>query len=258
MAINAKKRFQYAYLLRLMVVRNIKQKYRRSILGVLWTVLLPLLEMLVMTITFSFAIKDGDLDPRVFIMCGVILFSFHREATAGSLGSVIGARGLLDRVYLPAILFPLANAFSALVNFFFAFLAMLGLTIVIGFPLSLHIFLFTFELPALFMFSAGIGIALSALNVYFRDIAHLYGIALMLWMYMSAVFISIENYAGIIMTVIKINPMYRFINYFRILVALKEIPPFIDLAILYGYGILSIILGILIFKMMKKNFLAYI
>ncbi|MCL1953184.1 MAG: ABC transporter permease, partial [Firmicutes bacterium] len=87
---------KYSYLIWLLVVKNIKNKYRRSFLGVFWTVLLPLMEMLVMTMIFSHV--NGDIDSRVFIMCGIVVFGFNREATSGAIGSVLGARGLIDRV----------------------------------------------------------------------------------------------------------------------------------------------------------------
>ncbi|MDR1138793.1 MAG: ABC transporter permease [Clostridiales bacterium] len=257
--VNVNKRrgaFGYNYLMWLLVRKNIKNKYRRSFLGVLWTVLLPLMEMLVMAMIFGRV--NGAVDSRIFIMCGVVIFGFNREATLASLGAIIGARGLIDRVYIPHLIFPLSVTFSALANMLFSIIALLCLAIITQVPLSYHVVFVVLNIPALVLFCGGISIALSAINVYFRDIGQLYVIALQLWIFVSGVYIQIEALPEFAQSVVRLNPMYYFVTNFRTLVMDHQMPSFNNYLICYAMGILSIIIGMLIFKVLKKNFILYI
>lgn len=247
---------KYNYLVWLLVKKNVKNKYRRSFLGVLWTVLLPLLEMLVMTLVFSSV--NGDIDSRIFIMSGVVVFGFNRESTMSAMSSILAARGLIDRVNIPNVIFPLAATFSALANMFFSVLALIALAIVIQFPLSWHFGAVVLNIPALVMFSAGLSIALSAVNVYFRDIGQIYGIFIQLWTFVSAVYINIDALPAFGQTIVKINPMYYYVSNFRQLVMYHSMPSLNNYIISYGMGVLSLLIGVIIFKCLKKNFIHYV
>lgn len=245
--------FKYGYLVWLLVKKNVKNKYRRSYLGVLWTILLPLMEMLIMAMIFSSI--NGNIDSRIFIMCGVVVFGFHRESTQAALGSIINARGLIDRVYIPHIIFPLANTFSALANMFFSIVALICLAVITGFPLSWHFALVLLNFPALLMFSTGLSIALSAINVYFRDVGHLYTIFVQLWVFVSAVYMGVDVLPEFAQQIVRLNPLYYYVSNFRDLVMFHSIPSANNYLASYGMGILSLVAGYVIFRLLRKNFI---
>ena len=182
-SMNGLQRFwQQAYLLRLLVRRNIKNQYYRSFIGVLWTVLNPLLNMLVMMFVFSsiFGTEGITLDYPIYILSGNIIFNIMRTSTAGSLPCLVHQRDMLQKTKVSIRLFPAANVISSLVTFAFSFVALLlvGLIRFASNDFSFHwqIVFILILLPAVTLFSLGLSYFLSALYVFFRDIEHIYSV----------------------------------------------------------------------------------
>ncbi len=253
------------YILHELVRKRVKSQYRNSVFGMLWTVLNPLLNMIVMWAVFKQFFGNNDPLYAVYLLTGNIMFGCLRGATEGAMQSVVNNRGLLTRVKIDSYLFPLSSTISSLVNAFFSVSAllviMLGLQIFGGHQIySWRIFTVLLMIPAFVLFEYGIGLFLSALYVFFRDIKYLYSVFLTLWTYVTPIFYKVTPKMGeVALTLIKLNPMYYFVRFFRdaMYMGWSEYPVQ-DLAVLYLLGIVSILVGGLVFKALKKKFMYYI
>ncbi|MBQ9791247.1 MAG: ABC transporter permease [Clostridia bacterium] len=252
-----------SYIVRAMVVKNVKEQYRNSVLGILWTVLNPLLNMAVMAVVFSnlFGRGDGIADYPVYILSGSIIFTLMRSITESSLGSIVYNADLIKKVKISYEVFPVSNMFSGLVNFFFSFIALLVVVIIrpnVGLSFSL---LWTIiYIPSILLFSLGIGYVLCSMFVYFRDIKHLYTVFTTLWMYLTPVFYTVESLnlkKGLVGTIISLNPMYYYVEVFRGIV-LNGIVDWHNLFICYLVGFVFAILGSIFFKLTKRKFILHI
>lgn len=253
------------YVLHELVRKKVKTQYRNSVFGMLWTVLNPLLNMLVMWAVFSQFFGRNDPLYPVYLLTGNILFSCLRSATDGSLQSVVGNRGLLTRVKIDSYLFPLSSTLSSLVNMAFSMIAlliiMLGMQIFGGYNLfNYKMFMVLLMIPAFVLFEYGIGLFLSALYVFFRDIKYLYSVFLTLWTYITPIFYKVTASMGTFAnTLIKCNPMFYFLRFFRDSMYMGfSTPMWQDLLVLYGLGFASFAIGALVFKLLKKKFMTYI
>lgn len=254
------------YVLSELVRKRVKTQYRNSVLGMLWTILNPLLNMLVMWLVFSQFFGNNDPLYPIYLLTGNILFSCLRSATDGALQSIVGNRGLLTRVKIDSYLFPLSSTLASVVNFAFSMIAllviMLGMQIFGGHDLfSYRMFMVILMVPAFVLFEYGIGLFLAAIYVFFRDIKYLYSVFLTLWTYITPVFYKIDKLAAdsLAAKVVKCNPMYYFLRFFRdsMYMGWSDLP-WQDLLVLYGLGFLSVVIGIVVFKSLKKHFMRYI
>lgn len=246
--------------------KNVKSQYRGSPIGLIWTVLNPLLNTLVMYFVFTqFFPRDNYF--ILYLLCGNILFGAIRNSTTQALESSVRNRGLLLRTKINLYVFPVSVCLSSIVNFFFSLIALLPfmLVIVIKFGINIfthRIFYIFLMVPAFLLFEIGMGLILDVLYVFFRDIKHIYGVFLTLWMYVTPIFYKIDSLKGALVTVINLNPMYHFIQYFRDCVYGGAIgkyePSWTTLLILYGIGALFLVLGIIIFKSLKRKIIVRI
>lgn len=247
-----------------LVGKNIKNQYRRSVLGILWTVLNPLLNMLVMAFVFgNFFKNDISMDYPVYVLSGNIVFSLMRSATTSSLTCMVNNYDLLTKTRIPYAVFPISNVLSSTVNFGFSLVALVIVMLVrmskgVMFHWTMILIIFAW-LPAILFFSAGISFVLSVVYVRFRDIKHLYGVFLTLWMYSTPVFYSIDalKLDKSYLTAMNFNPMLHYLQSFRDLVN-GTIPSGKEFLICYGVGLGCLGLGYLIFRLSRKRLLLYI
>lgn len=247
-----------------LVGKNIKNQYRRSVLGILWTVLNPLLNMLVMAFVFgNFFKNDISMDYPVYVLSGNIVFSLMRSATTSSLTCMVNNYDLLTKTRIPYAVFPISNVLSSTVNFGFSLVALVIVMLVrmsvgVTFHWTMILIIFAW-LPAILFFSAGISFVLSVVYVRFRDIKHLYGVFLTLWMYSTPVFYSLDkmNLGKSYLTAMSFNPMLHYLQSFRDLVN-GTIPSGKEFLICYGVGLGCLGLGYLIFRLSRKRLLLYI
>ncbi|MBR2945028.1 MAG: ABC transporter permease [Clostridia bacterium] len=266
-----------ANIVRELVIKNVKIQYRNSVIGVLWTVLNPLLNMLVMYFVFSTIMDFGSKQEEdwfsLYILCGNIMFSFVRNATTQSLPSIVQNRGLLTKNKISEYVFPISKNLSAVVNFSFSMIALIGVMAVVSFFAPGSAFSYTLifvflMLPALFLFSFGLSLVLSSLYVFFRDIQHFYTVFLTLWTYLTPIFWDFGLFKNkedmkfaILETVVNLNPMFHFVEYFRDIIYRCSVgftpvlETFSTLALLYVIGLISLGIGILIFALTRRKFI---
>lgn len=244
-----------------MVKKNIKNQYRRSVLGVFWTVLSPLLNMLVIAFVFSAILGRGNIgmDYPVYVLSGNIVFNLMRLSTSNSLTSIVDNYELLTKTRIPYSVFPVSQNLSSLVNFGFSLIALILVMLVrmtSGVRFHWTMFLIIPWLPAILLFCCGISFVLCTIYVRFRDIKHIYSIFLTLWMYMTPIFYSYQILSSRVQGVLKFNPMLHYLAYFRDSL-IGVVPSIQQHLICYGAGILTFFVGAFIFHLSRKKFILY-
>ena len=256
----------YRYLLWNLVSRDFKLKYRRSVLGVVWSVLNPLLMCLVYWAVFSslMDMRGSGIDNfAVFLMCGQLLFNFFNEATSTGMSSVLGAAPLLKKVYIPKYIFPLEKCCFAMVNCVFSFVALLLVMIFTGAPFHLTLIEAVYPLVTLFFFSLGVGLLLAAATVFFRDIMHIWSVFITALLYFSAIFYDPTQMTFSIggfnmQQIIKLNPMYWYITGFRRTVMWGIPLDFNMFAVCGCCAVLSMLVGVWVFRKTQDRFVLHI
>ena len=254
---------RYRPLLQELVIRDIKVRYRKSVLGILWTVLNPLLNMLVMTAVFQTIFASTIEFFALYVMIGNVVFGFVSEATTRGMNSILWNASLIKKVYIPKYFFPLANVLSSVVNFLFSYVAMILVMVVIGAPFRWLMLTSIVPFIYLVIFSYGMSLLLCSINVFFRDIQHLYSVFLTIWMYLSAIFYSVEDIAvheqgKIIAQIISFNPLYQYIRFFREVIIDGVFPGITHNLFCGGIALLTFAIGFIVFNRAQKKFILHI
>lgn len=251
--------WKYRDFLKLLVDKNVKLKYRRSWLGYVWSILNPLMIMVVMSIVFSTMFKRNVDNFPVYLFCGQLLFNFMNTATTQSIFSVTSNAALLKKTYVPKYLFTVAKVTSCLVDLLFSLGAMVIVLLVTGHHITWYALLFPFVLIQLYVFCAGLGLFLAQASVFFKDMQFIYQAATTAWMYLSAIFYPLEALPEDIIWLIKhFNPMYFYIGQFRDLIYYGRMPGHLIILAGCGAALLALILGVWSFMRSKDRFILYI
>ncbi|GIO35107.1 transport permease protein [Paenibacillus albilobatus] len=246
--------WRYKGLLKEFVVRDLKVKYRRSFLGYLWSLLNPLLMMIVLTSVFSNMFKFDIPNFPVYLLTGQVIFNFFSESTSMSMNSILNSGSLLKKVYIPKYIFPLSRIMSSFVNLLFSLAAMIVVIIVTGVRVKPVILLFPLPLIYIFLFSVGIGLIVSVLAVYFRDTIHLYSVLLAAWTYLTPIFYPINAVPDYVKSIIYSNPMYYFVQVFRDIVLYHQLPNLQVNLICIAFAVASLIVGLFVFYKNQNKF----
>jgi lipopolysaccharide transport system permease protein len=242
-----------------LVTREIKIKYRKSILGYLWSVLNPLLTMIVLIIVFSNLFSRGVSNFPVYLLTGQLLFNFMVISTSRSLSSVVGNSSLLKKIYVPKYIFTFSVVTSELVTFFFSLGALIVVILFTGAPVTWHYIFIFIPIAELYIFCIGIGLFLAQAYVFFRDIEYIWSVITTAWLYLSAIFYPVNILPGKIhFLVTNFNPMYFYITLFRnFTIGSQDIGSF-NLVIRGAVtSVLALFLGLISFSHNKKKFILY-
>lgn len=251
-------RYRYSALLRELVARDIKVKYRGSLLGLLWSVLSPLLMMVVMTIVFSYIFKNDIPNFPIYYLSGSIIFTLNSEATSDGMYSIIGNASLLKKVYVPKYMFPLSKVFTALVNSLFSIIAMFIIMLATGTPFHATLWLLPVLLLYTCLFSAGLSLFLSAVGTRFRDLCFIYSVVVYAWMFLTPIFYPADKLEGIAATLMNFNPMFHLVNYSRNIVLYGMLPTLPLNLFCLGIGLGMLAIGWFTFRRLQKSFIFYI
>lgn len=240
--------WKYRELLGQLVKKDLIVKYRRSYLGYLWSLLNPLLMMIVVSSVFSYVFRyDIDNFP-VYVLTGQILYTFVNESTSLSMLSLIGGSALIRKVALPKYIFPLSRTLSSFVNLLFALVAIVIILPITHTQIKWTILLFPIPLIYILIFAIGLGMILSILAAYYRDVEHLYGVVLVAWMYFTPIFYPVDILPPYAMQVMNFNPLYYYIEMFRQIVLYGQVPSMQSHFICLGISFLFLIVGLIVFK----------
>ena len=249
---------QYQFLLSELVKKGIKLKYRRSYLGMIWSLLEPLLTMIVLTIVFGTLYGNTDKTFPVYILTGRLLYSFFSQATKAALKSIRQNSAMIKKVYVPKYLYPLSSVLFNYVIFLISLIVLAVVSVVLGVKPTTHLWQSLVALVLISFISYGCGMILATIGVFFRDMEYLWSVALMLVMYTCAIFyypskLLKSGWAWIL----KYNPLYCVIDIFRSGVFGE--PMNIDYLIYtVAFAVLSMLIGLICFKKKQDDFILYI
>lgn len=201
-------RRQYFFVIRELTSREVKRRYARSYLGIVWSVLNPLLTMAVMSLIFSTMFRRAIANYPIYLMTGQIIWGMFSSATNAAMGALVENKNLLLKVKLPKQIFVLAKIYTALVNFGYTCVAYLVMLLLFRIQLTWTALLLPAVVVLLLLFSLGVGYLLSIVFVFFADIRYLYSVLLTLWMYLSAIFYPVSNLSPEMRQVVELNPVY--------------------------------------------------
>lgn len=249
---------QHQFLFEELVKRDFKRKYKRTVLGMGWSALSPILSLLVMKLVFTQFFGRNMEHFTTYLFCGNLVFSFFSESTREGMRSLMGNAHIFTKVNVPKYLFLFSKNVQALINF--------GITLVIFFVFCIFdnitftwkLILLLYPLLCLVLFNVGTGLILSALYVFFRDIQYLWSVFIQLLMYMSAIFYTVNSYPVMVQNLFHLNPIYVFIRYFRLVVIDMTIPP-IWMHLLILVDVLVVLgIGCWMYKKHNTKFLYYV
>lgn len=252
---NIKKHF---FLFQELTKRDFKKKYKRTVLGMGWSVLSPLLQLLVMSLVFGELFGKNTPHFTIYLFCGVLVFNYFAESTKSGMKALVENAKIFSKVNVPKYLFLFSKNLSSLINF--------GLTLVVFFAFCLfdsivfswNFFALIYPICCLVVFNLGMGMIFSALNVFFRDISYLYDIFIMLLRYMSAIFYTVDRFGPTLQKVLYLNPIYCYIKYFRIVVLDGNIPSLQYHLLCAFYALAVFGIGSLVYKLCNRKFVYYV
>lgn len=249
---------KYEFLFEELVKRDFTRKYKRTVLGMAWSILAPLMNLLIMWLVFSNFFGNNVNHYAIYLFAGQLVFNYFTDATNLGMNSLVGNAPIFTKVNVPKYLFLLSQNVSSLINF--------GLTLIIFFAFALfdHIvftwkfILLLYPIACLIIFNIGVGLILSALFVFFRDMQYLWGIATQLLMWMSAIFYTIDSYSQTVQYLFLLNPIYLYIRYIRKIVLDGVIPTPQFHLLAAAYAVIVLVVGSWMYKRYNHRFLYYV
>ncbi len=255
------------FILKQLVTKDFKIKYRRSVLGVAWSVLNPLLMMVVMSIVFSTIFgqsRNGSITPEMYplyLIVGNITFSVMSESTNQALMSIIWASSLLKKVKVHRWVFPVQKVLFSLVNFSFSLVAVALVMLFFRVVPTWHLILLPVCLLLLMCFCMGLGMMLSALAVFFRDVMHLWTVVITAWMYLTPIFWTtdyISQMAHWIQVLVVVNPMYNYLQFMRDIFLFNTVPSALTFGLCVAWAVIALAAGYTVFHKTEHKFILYI
>lgn len=249
---------KHRFLFEELVKRDFKQKYKRTVLGMGWSILSPLLSLLVMRIVFTRFFGRDIQHYTTYLFCGNLVFAYFRESTTGGMHALMANASIFTKVNVPKYLFLLSKNTSALMNFALTLCVFFLFALVDGIKPGMHMLALVYPVACLVLFNIGMGLILSALFVFFRDITYLYDVFTTLLMYASAIFYSVEGYGPAMQVLFHCNPVFCYIQYFRTVVLEGRIPGGLLHLLCAGYAVAILVMGAVIYKKNNHKFLYYV
>lgn len=249
---------QHRFLFEELVKRDFKKKYKGTVLGMLWSVLSPLATLLIMRIVFTHFFGAGIPHFTIYLFCGNVIFAYFSEATTAGMRAVVDNSGILLKVNVPKWLFLLAKNVQTLINFGLTFVLLLLFCVLDGIRFTWAFLSLAYPILMLLLFNVGVGLILSALYVFFRDMLYLWGVFTTMLMYVSAIFYDVSTFPAPAQKLFLLNPVYVFIRYFRTVLIAGSVPSAGIHLLLAGYALLALGVGALVYRKESSNFVYYL
>jgi ABC-2 type transport system permease protein len=253
-----KKMRQYQFLFSQLVHRDFTKKYKRTVLGMAWSVLNPLLHLLVMWLVFSRFFGNNINHYVIYMFAGNIVYSFFSQSTNQGMTSLIGNASIFTKVNVPKYLFLFSENVTSLINFGLTLIVFFLFVIFEGLPFTWKFILLLYPIICLTVFNLGCGLVLSAWFVFFRDIQYLWSVFTQLLMYLSAIFYSIDRFPQAAQYAFLCNPVYLYLRYFRKIVIDGTVPTIWFHLLAAFYALVMFGLGCLMYKKNNTKFLYYV
>lgn len=248
----------HQFLFEELVKRDFKRKYKRTVLGMVWSVLSPLLMLFVMTLVFTRFFGRNIEHYTIYLFCGNLVFSFFSESTGQGMESLMSNAGIFTKVNVPKYLFLFSKNVQCLINFGLTLCVFVLFCILDGIVFTWRWILLVYPICCLVLFNIGVGLILSALFVFFRDIQYLWSVFTQLLMYMSAIFYTIDIYPPTMQKAFLLNPVYLFIRYFRKIVIETTVPTVWFHLLMLADVLIALGIGCFMYKKYNHKFLYYV
>ncbi len=249
---------KYRNLILKLTVKDLKVKYKNSLLGIAWSLLNPLLTMIVLTIVFQNIFRFNVDNFPVYLICGQVIFNFFSESTNLAMSSIFRDGQLIKKVYIPKYIFPMSKVLFSFVNMGISMIAIFLVCIFTGVKLTYAAMLAPIVLIYIAIFSMGFGLMLCSLGVFFRDLEHIYSVILTIWMYLTPIFYPISIIPKKYMVFIIYNPIYYFVDYFRQTILYGKVPTLQLNLICLLSSISMFVIGLYIFYKSQDKFVVNI
>ena len=249
---------KHQFLFEELVKRDFKKKYKRTVLGMAWSVLSPLLTLLVMRLVFTQFFGRTTPHYTTYLFCGNLVFSYFNEATSQGMSSLMGNASIFTKVNVPKYLFLFSKNIQTLINFGLPLCVFFVVCVLDHITFTWRLICLLYPIACLVLFNIGVGLILSALFVFFRDIQYLWSVFTQLLMYLSAIFYTIDQYSHAVQCLFLLNPVYLFIRYFRKIVIEMTIPTIWFHLLMAADAAIVLCIGFWIYKKYNTRFLYYV
>ena len=253
-----KKLKKYQFLFEELVKRDFKQKYKRTVLGMGWSILSPLLTLLVMKIVFTTFFGRNTPNYTTYLFSGTLVMAYFKESTKSGMNSLMSNAKIFSKINIPKYMFLLSKNVSALINFAIILVVYFIFAALDNIRFGFHMISLIYPVACLLIFNIGIGLILSAMYVFFRDTTYLYDVFLTLLNYLSAIFYTVDNFSPVIQKLFLLNPIYCYIKYFRTVVISGHLPSVPYHLLCAFYAVVAIVVGGYIYKKNNHKFLYYV
>ncbi|MFQ9510729.1 MAG: ABC transporter permease [Lachnospiraceae bacterium] len=257
---------KYEFLLEQLVMRDFKIKYKRSVLGVFWSFLNPLLMMLVQYVVFSklFGVRGMSVEHyAIYLLCGIVMFNGFNDCTSQAMRAITSNSSLITKVYVPKYIYPVSKVLSSSINIFLSMVPLLLVTFVYGLFNGLYltpaILLLPVALFFLILFIMGMGFLLSSLMVFFHDVEFLWGVITTMWMYATPIIYDIKMLEGTwVAKILVFNPLYHYVDFVREIILYGRSPEMIEYVVCFAFSFGMFLIGAFVFKKTQDKFVLYI
>ena len=247
--------YNYRTMIGSMVRRDLRGRYKGSVLGFAWTFINPLLQLVVYTIVFSNIMRAGIEDYYLFLFVALIPWIFFSTSISAGASCIMAQKNLVEKIYFPREVLPISHVTSAFVNMLLSFVVVFAALVVSG--KGLDVFLLPYLIPIMiveYLLALGFTFIVSALTVYFRDLEHILGIVTMAWQFLSPVMYSVEMVPEDMKGIFMLNPMTPIIIAYRDVLYYQQAPELNTLLLATGLGVALLIIGWFIFGKLQKHF----
>jgi ABC-type polysaccharide/polyol phosphate export permease len=241
-----------------LALRELRVRYKRSALGFLWSLLNPLLTMIILSIVFSKVVRIGVSHYAIFLMSALLPWTFLAQTLAYSAESIVSNGDLLKKVYVAKSVFPVAAVLSNVINFLLSLIPLAILIAAFRFPFHWTLLYLPLPLVGLVLFALGCAFFCSAANVFFRDVAHILQVVLSAWFYASPVIYSLDFVPSRYQIFFRLNPMVYILNGFRLSIYYGLLPSKVSVAASLGVGLATVVIGYAFFRRTEDSFVFYV
>lgn len=249
-----KELYDYREMLSNLVKKDLRTRYKGSVLGFLWTFVNPLLQLIVYTMVFSVIMKVNVDKFYIYLFIALVPWIFFTSSVQGSASSIIANKDLIKKIYFPRIIIPISIVNAAFMNMIFSMIIVLIALIISGIGVSEYIIMLPIILGIEYLFTLGFSFIVSSLNVYFRDLEHILGIVVMAWFYITPIVYTSDMVPSDYLWILNFNPMVPIMQVYRDILYYKQMPDFNGLGMIIISSVIMIIAGYSIFQKLQRNF----
>lgn len=249
---------KYKFLIKQLVIRDFKTKYKRSVLGVFWSFLNPLLTMSVQYVVFSNLFRFDIAHYPVYLLTGILMFNYFQEANSLTLMSIMNNGDLIKKVYVPKFIYPLTRVLSSFINLLISLIPLILVVLISGITPKPSFLLIVYPLICIGVFCLGLGMLLATSMVFFQDTQFLWNVLSMIWMYLTPIFYPASILPAKVAWILKLNPLYYYITFMRTCIIDGVSPAFTMYAACFVCSALMLAIGALVFRKNQDKFILYL